>query len=348
MYLLVASVEYVVFIRPTELQLAMLSKLLDLETLGALTSSTAKSLALIRTLSKLCNSPYLLKQTCDPGGDAAVGPAIKLMPPKLVADDVSLSGKLIALSKILHKIKDETDEKCIIVSHYTTTLNIVEAFCTKRRYSYFRLDGQTPPGTRQEYVDKFNQCSQNDRFLFLLSAKAGGVGLNLIGASRLILIDGDWNPSHDLQAMARIHRDGQKRPVFIYRLLTAGTIDEKIFQRQITKLGLSEAMIGNNTGAGKSKMDSFTNKELRDLFNIYPDAACHTHELLSCPCGSTSVPGPETLSEPKGENPRFQFIQDESSEEEDDVGFMLATQVDMGKLVRTVGHHSYTLKMPVF
>lgn len=102
--------------------------------------------------------------------------------------------------------------------------------------------------------------------VFLLSTKAGGVGLNLIGASRLILVDSDWNPSHDLQAMARIHRDGQKRPVFIYRLLTSGTIDEKIFQRAITKMGLSESLIGG-AGIGNSsngaKGDSFSQSEVR-------------------------------------------------------------------------------------
>lgn len=102
--------------------------------------------------------------------------------------------------------------------------------------------------------------------IFLLSTKAGGVGLNLIGASRLLLVDSDWNPSHDLQAMARIHRDGQKRPVFIYRLLTSGTIDEKIFQRAITKMGLSESLIGQGAGGDGSKSskgDSFSPSEVR-------------------------------------------------------------------------------------
>lgn len=74
--------------------------------------------------------------------------------------------------------------------------------------------------------------------VFLLSTKAGGVGLNLVGASRLVLFDLDWNPAHDIQAMARIWRDGQKKTVHIYRLLTTGSIEEKIFQRQVMKQGL--------------------------------------------------------------------------------------------------------------
>lgn len=315
--------EYVVFITPTKLQLSMMQELLHPDRLHYLTGNTARSLALIQTLSKLCNSPLLLRHKED--ADEGLRAALRLLPPGAAPSDVSLSGKLQALSSILKELKSTTDEKCIIVSNYTSTLNIVEAFCTKQRYTFFRLDGQTPQVKRQEYVDKFNKSSQNERFLFLLSTKAGGVGLNLIGASRLILVDGDWNPSHDLQAMARIHRDGQKRPVFIYRLLTAGTIDEKIYQRQITKIGLSDAMMGNSVRGGKSKTDSFTNRELRDLFNIYPDVACHTHELLGCACGSRSQ-RPMESSERK-------FVQPDSDDEDEplSVGFQPANQVDPDK-----------------
>jgi len=136
-------------------------------------------------------------------------------------------------------------------------------------------------------VNTFNKSSQERCFLFILSSKAGGVGLNLIGASRLCLIDSDWNPSHDLQSMARIHRDGQKRSVYIYRFLTAGTIDEKIYQRQITKLGLSRTLIGD--GKSGSKSDSFSPKELRDIFTIHPKTACHSHDLLDCFCDRTET-----------------------------------------------------------
>lgn len=99
--------------------------------------------------------------------------------------------------------------------------------------------------------------------VLLLSAKAGGVGLNLIGASNLILYDSDWNPASDQQAMARIWRDGQKKNVHIYRLLTSGTIEEKIFQRQISKTGLSEAITNpdnqNNTKLSFDQLKVFLN-----------------------------------------------------------------------------------------
>ncbi|KAH9924448.1 P-loop containing nucleoside triphosphate hydrolase protein [Fomitopsis serialis] len=311
--------EYVVFVTPTKLQLAIFSKILSADKLDNLVrNSTAESLALINMLTKISNSPILLKATLDQaknkagnGGDAiktkAIEEAVTLLPDKARVEDVSLSGKLTALATLLRVLREQTDEKCIIVSHYTSTLNIVEAFCRSKNYSYHRLDGQTPAQKRQEYVNDFNKAPQAKRFVFLLSSKAGGVGLNLIGASRLVLVDSDWNPSHDLQSMARIHRDGQKRPVFIYRFLTAGAIDEKIYQRQVTKLGLSDSLMGN--GAGSSKSDSFTRKDLQDIFTVYPHTACHTHDLL------------EPQWKERGES------DGESDEEEQHMHFMAASQV---------------------
>ncbi|CEQ42321.1 SPOSA6832_04115 [Sporobolomyces salmonicolor] len=104
---------------------------------------------------------------------------------------------------------------------------------------------QAERGDRILMVDGYNKGSPKNHFIFLLSSKSGGTGLNIIGASRLVLIDSDWNPSTDLQAMARIHRDGQTRECVLYRFLTAGTIDEKIFQRQVTKLALSGSVMAS-------------------------------------------------------------------------------------------------------
>ncbi|KZP03756.1 P-loop containing nucleoside triphosphate hydrolase protein [Athelia psychrophila] len=256
--------------------------------------------------------------------------ALKLLPQGARIEDVSMSGKLAALSNLLKIIRTNTDEKCILVSHYTSTLNILEEFCKKKSYTYFRLDGQTPTAKRQEYVNIFNKSSQYSKFLFLLSSKAGGVGLNLIGASRLVLIDSDWNPSHDLQAMARIHRDGQKKPVFIYRFLTAGTIDEKIYQRQVTKLGLSNSLMGSGTTASKS--DSFSRKDLRDIFRVDPDTSCSTHDLLECPCNGLGQSGlPEAGDVNRALANRVleatEDTDDSDSESETEQGFMAASQV---------------------
>ncbi|TDL24190.1 hypothetical protein BD410DRAFT_745512 [Rickenella mellea] len=330
--------EYVVFVTPTALQKAMFSKILHPDTLSSIIrGSTARSLALIGILTKISNTPMLLKAAVEKGkgqvtqangdaegmGESSFEDALKLIPERSQPEDVSLSGKLAALANILRAIRKHTEEKCILVSHYTSTLNIIESFCKKKNYTYLRLDGQTPVSKRQEYVDTFNRSSQANQFLFLLSAKAGGVGLNLIGASRLVLIDSDWNPSHDLQAMARIHRDGQKRPVFIYRLLTAGTIDEKIYQRQVTKLGLSDSLLGTGAadGGGKSKSDSFTAKDLRDLFTIQHNTGCHTHDLLDCPCSY------EPSQPRQDEDDDRMSDSGEDSDEEGPSGFVVAAQI---------------------
>jgi DNA repair and recombination protein RAD54B len=181
---------------------------------------------------------------------------------------------------------------------------------------------QTPAQKRQEYVTQFNKMSHRNCFIFLLSSKAGGVGINLVGASRLCLIDQDWNPSHDLQSMARIHRDGQKRPVFIYRFLTTGAIDEKIFQRQVTKLGLSSSLMDSSKSGSKS--DSFSRKELRDIFRIHSDTACHTHDLLECGCEHSDTSGIELERPPA--------VVSDSDDEELERGFVVASQVKPRKV----------------
>ncbi|KZT43673.1 hypothetical protein SISSUDRAFT_1068881 [Sistotremastrum suecicum HHB10207 ss-3] len=300
------KVEYVVFVRPTKFQLDLFNGILGSQRILSLTGqSTACSLSLITSLTKICISPAtddsLSSQFSKLYDDVAAQ-----YPPES-SNDMELSGqsipleefyaltvyigKLILLGNLLEKVFQTTEEKCVIVSHYTSTLDVIEAFCKQMRYTYSRLDGQTPVAKRQPLVTEFNKSSQEGRFLFLLSAKAGGVGLNLIGASRLVLVDSDWNPSHDLQAMARIHRDGQKRPVFIYRLVTTGAIDEKIYQRQISKTGLSDC----------DDSDTFTFEELRDLFTIHTETQCHTHDVLGCQCRTGSLRpslSPEIIMDP--------------------------------------------------
>ncbi|KAG1742218.1 P-loop containing nucleoside triphosphate hydrolase protein [Suillus lakei] len=325
--------EYVVFVTPTQLQLSIFSAILNPDKLDRLIDGpTAESLALINMLTKVSNSPVLLKAQADKARatntDAIRRPgiddALSLLPKDARVEDFSMSGKLLALSNLLKVIKERTQEKCIIVSHYTSTLNLIEAFCKKKSYTYFRLDGQTPAAKRQEYVNTFNKSSQYSHFLFLLSSKAGGVGLNLIGASRLCLIDSDWNPSHDLQSMARIHRDGQKRPVFIYRFLTAGTIDEKIYQRQVTKIGLSNSLMGS--GSSGSKSDSFSRKDLRDIFRVHPETGCNTHDLLDCECdaGSKRIDDDDMMG--VSEN-NLEVSEDDDDDHSATTGFVNASQV---------------------
>ncbi|XP_046993459.1 DNA repair and recombination protein RAD54B-like isoform X4 [Schistocerca americana] len=165
------------------------------------------------------------------------------------------------------------------------TLDLMAQLCENYGYKYCRLDGSTACSQRQTVVDNFNSASSK-YFIFLLSARAGGIGLNLTGASRLILFDSDWNPATDLQAMSRIWRDGQSKPVFIYRLLSVGTIEEKIFQRQISKTDLSGTVVDpqNNSTIRLSK------EELKDLLSYDENEICLTHKLLECTCDINGQP----------------------------------------------------------
>ncbi|CAG2195639.1 RAD54B [Mytilus edulis] len=162
-------------------------------------------------------------------------------------------------------LKAQEADEC--VDDLDQTLDILQHFCEACNFEYCRLDGQTPTAKRQDIVSQFNS-SYSKHFVFLLSSKAGGVGLNLIGASRLVLYDIDWNPANDLQAMAR------------------GTIEEKIYQRQISKQSLSGAVMDS-----KSKNDvQFSLDDLKDLFSLNERTDCDTHELLSCDCQESREP----------------------------------------------------------
>lgn len=107
----------------------------------------------------------------------------------------------------------------------------------------------------------------------------------MIGASKILLYDMDWNPAHDIQAMARVWRDGQSKPVTIYRLATVGTIEEKIFQRQNTKQGLGGGLMDGADCSNKSSGQfHFTKQDLKDLFSFNLETQCETHDLLGCEC----------------------------------------------------------------
>ncbi|XP_054477291.1 DNA repair and recombination protein RAD54B [Anoplopoma fimbria] len=251
-------------------------------------TQTHTHLACITALKKLCNHPGLLyssaKEKADSGSveNSLYEGLVELFPESYSsgAFNTADSGKLLVLSNMLTAIRQlSPSDRVVVVSNYTQTLDLLQDLCVHAGYTFCRLDGHTPTNQRQRLVDGFNSpYSQN--FLFLLSSKAGGVGLNLVGASHLVLYDIDWNPANDIQAMARVWRDGQKKTVHIYRLLTAGTIEERIFQRQVSKQGLS----GTVVDLGKrAEHTNFSSSELRDLFSL-TDTLSLTHDLLNCSC----------------------------------------------------------------
>lgn len=285
--------EYVLFCKPTSVQATIYREVLASPAFNSILGSSEAALQLINVLKKLCNSPSLLKSRDSSGGEESsrstlIETLLSQLDPKHFKS-AGASGKLRVLDALLYTIRSKTDEKVVLVSNYTATLDILGKLLDGLSYTWIRLDGSTPQNKRMGIVDRFNNASAEKCFAFLLSAKSGGVGLNLVGASRLILFDVDWNPSTDLQAMARIHRDGQTRPCRIYRLLTRGALDEKIYQRQLTKQGLADAVIDN-----KSSVGSFTRDELKNLFSLDDASECQTHDLLGCKCGGAG--GLETES----------------------------------------------------
>ncbi|KAI4129413.1 MAG: hypothetical protein LQ338_002253 [Usnochroma carphineum] len=282
--------EYILLCRPTPNQAAVYQRVLAHPAFQTALGNPEASLQLITILKKVCNSPSLLNPK-DPS--ASVNPMMASLVSSIPAPLLRMSAgatKIRALDELLHTLRTTTSEKVVLVSNYTSTLDLLSTLLTSLDYSFARLDGSTASSKRQEIVDDFNRTPASECFAFLLSAKAGGVGLNLIGASRLVLFDVDWNPATDLQAMARIHRDGQKKPCFIYRFVMAGAIDEKIWQRQVTKLGLASGIMEQKGGG-----NSFTGEELRDLFRLDEGArGCQTHDLLGCTCegrGNMADPG---------------------------------------------------------
>ncbi|OLL24153.1 DNA repair and recombination protein RAD54B [Neolecta irregularis DAH-3] len=322
-YLPPKAVEYVVFCKPTKAQIALYSGLLESSSIRQCISGTDSPthvLQAITSLKKLCNCPSLIMTKASEGDSSYTNLAPII---DKYSSSITTSGKLAVLDHFLQRLKKETDEKIVLVSNYTQTLDILQDLLNMRGMSFLRLDGSTAKlafpykalitsTKRQEYVDRFNRTNREGSFAFLLSSKSGGVGLNLIGASRLILFDTDWNPSVDLQAMARVHRDGQKRQVYIYRFLTTGMMDEKIYQRQITKQGLSDSFMD---AKANSSGNSFSLSELRDLFTFHENTSCHTHDLLGCTCLG------------KGEKPIKEELQSDENDLEDELlGFIPASQ----------------------
>ncbi|KOC69329.1 Lymphoid-specific helicase [Habropoda laboriosa] len=161
-------------------------------------------------------------------------------------DIVRSSGKLLVLDSMLAKLKKQR-HKVLLFSTMTKILDIIEDYLSLRNYKYVRLDGLTSLIERKENIKTFN--TDPEVFMFLISTRAGGVGLNLVGADTVIMYDSDWNPQVDIQAMARCHRIGQTKPVMIYKLCTKGTLDEAIINRAKVKRVLEKMVISKHSQA---------------------------------------------------------------------------------------------------
>lgn len=154
--------------------------------------------------------------------------------------DAKHCGKMRALEKLMFSWVSKGD-KILLFSYSVRMLDILEKFLIRKGYCFSRLDGSTPMNLRQHIVDEFN--SSPSKQVFLISTRAGGLGLNLVSANRVVIFDPNWNPSHDLQAQDRSFRFGQKRHVVVFRLLAAGSLEELVYSRQVYKQQLSNIAV---------------------------------------------------------------------------------------------------------
>jgi len=161
-------------------------------------------------------------------------------------------GKLVLLDKLLDRLK-KNGSRVLIFSSMSRMLDILEDFCWFRGHNYCRLDGQTSYEDRQRQIDEYN-APDSEKFVFMLTTRAGGLGINLATADVVIIYDSDWNPQVDLQAMDRAHRIGQKKQVYVYRLITEDTVESLVVARADMKLRLDNVVIqqGRLTDAQKA------------------------------------------------------------------------------------------------
>ncbi|KAK1263585.1 DNA repair and recombination protein RAD54 [Acorus gramineus] len=244
-------------------------------------STKVNQFILRRTNALLSNHlpPKLIYDTIRSGSPGTSGfeDCMRFFPPELFSGRsgawtggdgiwVEYSGKMHVLARLLCHLRQKTDDRIVLVSNYTQTLDLFAQLCRERRYPYLRLDGSTSISKRQKLVDRFNDPSK-DEFAFLLSSKAGGCGLNLIGGNRLVLFDPDWNPANDKQAAARVWRDGQRK---------------RVYQRQMSKEGLQKVIQQDQVDGLMPQGNFFSTEDLRDLFSLHANVRSEIHENMNC------------------------------------------------------------------
>nr|XP_026695558.1 transcriptional regulator ATRX isoform X2 [Ciona intestinalis] len=207
---------------------------------------------------------------------------------KDVADDQNAGGKLAVLFEIL-RLAHECDDKILVFSQSLLSLDLIEemlALSTVKVLSqledgkisteidyrkwyknldYFRMDGSSLGKSRQRWINEFNDETDRRARLFLISTKAGSLGVNLVAANRVVIFDASWNPSHDIQSIFRVYRFGQAKCCYIYRLIAQGTMEEKIYDRQVTKQSLSFRVVDE-----QQINRHFTAHDLQELYTFNP------------------------------------------------------------------------------
>ncbi|XP_019395921.1 PREDICTED: transcriptional regulator ATRX isoform X2 [Crocodylus porosus] len=201
------------------------------------------------------------------------------------AEILEHSGKMVLLLEIL-RMAEELGDKVLVFSQSLISLDLIEDFLELastektdkekpiykgegkwfRNIDYYRLDGSTTAQSRKKWAEEFNDETNVRGRLFIISTKAGSLGINLVAANRVIIFDASWNPSYDIQSIFRVYRFGQNKPVFVYRFLAQGTMEDKIYDRQVTKQSLSFRVVDQ-----QQVERHFTMNELTELYTFEPD-----------------------------------------------------------------------------
>ena len=231
----------------------------NFDALRAKSGASCSLLNIMVELKKVANHPYLMAQAAE---EAPIAPTgffeVKAM--------TKACGKLVLLAKMLRKLKEE-GHRVLIFSQMTKMLDLLEDFLEGEGYKYERIDGGITGTLRQDAIDRFN-AEGAEQFCFLLSTRAGGLGINLYTADTVVIYDSDWNPHNDIQALSRAHRIGQKNKVMIYRFVTRNTVEERVTQVAKKKMMLTHLVVqpGMNTpGGGKSNLSK---KEIDDILKF--------------------------------------------------------------------------------
>lgn len=252
---LLPKIETNVYVGMTDMQIKWYKSLLekDIDAVnGAVGKREGKTrlLNIVMQLRKCCNHPYLF-EGAEPG-------------PPYTTDEhlIFNAGKMIVLDKLLKRLK-EKGSRVLIFSQMSRLLDILEDYCFFREYEYCRIDGSTAHEERIEAIDEYNKPN-SEKFVFLLTTRAGGLGINLVTADTVVLFDSDWNPQADLQAMDRAHRIGQKKQVHVYRFVTENAIEEKVIERAAQKLRLDQLVIQQGSGKKTANLGN-TKDDLLDM-----------------------------------------------------------------------------------
>ncbi|KAL2768558.1 DNA excision repair protein ERCC-6-like isoform b [Daubentonia madagascariensis] len=267
--------DFIIWIRLVPLQEEIYRKFVSLDHIKELLTETRSPLAELGVLKKLCDHPRLLsarachllnlgtvKFSAQDGNEGEDSPDMDHI--DQITDNTLMeeSGKMIFLMDLLKRLQDE-GHQTLVFSQSRQILNIIERLLKNRHFKTLRIDGTiTHLLEREKRINLFQQ--NKDYSVFLLTTQVGGVGLTLTAATRVVIFDPSWNPATDAQAVDRVYRIGQKENVVVYRLITCGTVEEKIYRRQVFK----DSLIRQTTGEKKNPFRYFSKQELRELFTI--------------------------------------------------------------------------------